>query len=85
MLTWVSSYIEFREWIKSKKIVINPQSKEKECFKWTVIAAFHHEEIKKDHQCISRLRSYGKQYNWKGHKCPVSIKKIDKFEKNNLA
>ena len=30
-----------------------------------------------------RLRPYEKQYNWEGLEFPVSIKKIDKFEKNN--
>ena len=39
--------------------------------------------VKKDHQRISRLRPYEKQYNWEGLEFPVSIKKIDKFEKNN--
>ena len=63
--------------------MINPQNKDEECFKWAVIAALHHEEIKEDHQRISRLRPYENQYNWKGVKFPVSIKKIDKFEKNN--
>ena len=63
--------------------MINPQNKDEECFKWVVITALHHEEIKKDHQCISRLRPYENQYNWKGLEFPVSIKKIDKFEKNN--
>ena len=29
------------------------------------------------------LRRYEKQYNWEGLEFPVSIKKIDKFEKNN--
>ena len=29
------------------------------------------------------LRPYENQYNWKGLEFPVSIKKIDKFEKNN--
>ena len=31
-----------------------------------------------------RTRPYENQYYWKGLKFPVSIKKIDKFEKNNL-
>ena len=83
VLTRGSSYNELPEWMKSKKAVINSQNKDEECFKWAVIAALHHEEIKKDHQCISRLRAYEKQYNWKGLEFPVSIKKIDKFEKNN--
>ena len=71
------------EWIKSKKAVINPQNKDEECFKWAVIAALHHEDIKKDYQRISRLRPYENQHNWKGFEFPVSIKKIDNFERNN--
>ena len=82
-LTRGSSYTELPKWTKSKKAVINTQSKDEECFKWAVIAALHHEEIKKDHQRISRLRPYENQYNWKGLEFPVWIKKIDKFEKNN--
>ena len=82
-MTQGSFYNELPKWLKSKKAVINPQNKDEECFKWAVIAALHHEEIKKDHQRISRLRPYEKQYNWEGLEFPVSIKKIDKFEKNN--
>ena len=29
------------------------------------------------------MRPCENQYNWKGFELPVSIKKIDKFEKNN--
>ena len=47
-----SSYIELPERIKSKTAVTNPQNKDEECFKWAVIAASHHEEIKKVHQRI---------------------------------
>ena len=71
------------EWLKSKKAVINPQNKDEECFKWAVIEALHHEEIKHHPERISLLRPYENQYNWKGLEFPVSIKKIDKFEKNN--
>ena len=82
-LTRGDSYIEFPGWINSKKAVINPQNKDEECFKWAVIAALCHEEIKKDHQHISRLRPYENQYNSEGLEFPVSIKKIDKSEKSN--
>ena len=78
-----SSYTELPKWIKSKKAVINPQNKNEGCFKWAVIAALHHEEIKHDPERISLLRSYEDQYDWKGLEFPVSIKKIYKFEKNN--
>ena len=84
VLTRGSSYIELPEWIQNKKVVINPQNKEGECFKWAVIGALHHEEIKKDHQRISRLRPCENQYNWKGLEFAASIKNIDKCEKNNL-
>ena len=80
VLTRGSSYNELSKWLKSKKAVINPQNKSEECFKWIVTAALHHEEIKKDHQSIPRLRS-GK--GSEGTEFPVLIKKIDKFEKNN--
>ena len=63
--------------------MINPQNKHDECFKWTVIVALHHQEIKHHPERISLLRSSQNQYNWKGLEFPVSIKKIDKFEKNN--
>ena len=82
-LTRGGSYIELLEWLKSKKAVINSQNKDEECFKWAVIAALHHEEIKHNPERTSLLRPYENQYNWKGLEFPVSIKKIDKFEKNN--
>ena len=83
VLTRGSSCIELPKWIKSKKTVINPQSKDEKCFKWVTIAALHHEEIKNNLERISLLRPYENQHNWKGLEFPVSIKKIDKFEKNN--
>ena len=82
-LTRGGSYVELREWLKSKKAVINPQNKDEECFKWAVIGALHHEEIKNNPERISLLKPYENQYNSKGLEFPVSIKKIDKFEKNN--
>ena len=39
--------------------------------------------IKNNPDRISLLRPYENQHNWKGLEFPVSIKKIDKFEKNN--
>ena len=63
--------------------MISSQNNDEEYFKWVVIVALHHEEIKNNPERISLLRPYETQYNWKGLKFPVSIKKIDKFEKNN--
>ena len=82
-LTRGGFYIELLEWIKSKKSVINQPNMDEECFKWAVIEALHHEEIKHHPERISLLRTYENQCNWKGLGFPVSIRKIDKFEKNN--
>ena len=41
------------------------------------------EEIKKDHQRISKLSPYEDQYNWNGLEFALAIQKIDKFERNN--
>ena len=63
--------------------MINPQNKDEECFKWAVIAALHREEIQNNPERISLLRSYENQHTWKVLEFPVSIKKIDIFEKIN--
>ena len=83
VLTRGSSNIALPKWLKSKKTVIKLQNKDEECFKWAVIAALHHEDIKHHPDRISLLRTYESQHNWKGLEFPVSIKKIDKFEMNN--
>ena len=54
-LTRGSSYIVLPEWIAKSKAVINPKNNDENCFKWAIIAALHHKEIKKDHQRISKL------------------------------
>ena len=59
-LTPGGSYIALPEWLKSKKEMMNPQNKDEGCFKWAVIAALHHGEIKKDHQQVSKLGPYEK-------------------------
>ena len=63
--------------------MINQKNHDEQCFKQAVIATLRHEEIKKDHQCISRLRHYEDQYNWHGLEFPLAIQKIGKFERNN--
>ena len=82
-LTRGISYMRLPEWIARKKAVINPKNNDGQCFKWTAMAALHHEEIKKDHQHISKLQHNKDQYNWNGLEFPLAIQKIGKFERNN--
>ena len=82
-LTGGSSYTKLPTWIASKKAVINSKNNNEQCFKWAVIAALHHEEIKQNPERISLLQHYEDQYNWNGLEFPLAIQKISKFEKNN--
>ena len=82
-LTRGSSYIPLPSWIESKKAVINPKNEnDEECFKWAVIAALHHKEIKSHPECTSNIMRYD-NYNWSGLEFPVAINKINEFGKNN--
>ena len=73
LLTRGSSYTELPEWVNNKKVVINPQNKDEECFKWAVNEILHHEDIKDHPKRITLLKPYEKQYNWKGLKFPFML------------
>ena len=82
-LTRGSSYISLPIWIESKKVVINPKNEnDKECFKWAVIAALDHKEIKSHPECVSNLKRFD-NYDCSGLEFSVPINKTDQFEKKN--
>ena len=83
-LTRGNSYLPLPDWLASKKAIVNPHNDDKECFKWSVIAA-ENAGIK-DPQRVSNLRQFMDNYNWSGLEFPVSIKDIGKFEtRNNIS
>ena len=82
-LTRGSSYIPLPDWLMKKKAIINPTNSDMECFKWAVIAAMKWEEIYRDHQRVSKLKRYEKEFDWSGLEFPVSFRDINKFERNN--
>ena len=82
-LTWGGSYTELLKWLKSKKAVISLRDNDEGCFKWAVIAALHHEEIKKDCQRISRLRPYENQY--KGLSFQYRLRRLISLKRTTLA
>ena len=63
--------------------MVDPQNKDEDCFKWVVNEALHHEETEHHPERINLLRPYENQYNWEGLEFLLSIKKIDRFQKNN--
>ena len=82
-LTQDTSYIKLPEWIAKKKAVINPKNNDEKCFKWAVIAALHHEDIKHHPERTSLLQHYEGQYNWNELEFSLAIQRISKFERNN--
>ena len=78
-----NSWIPLPEWIKRKKAVINMKNEDNECFKWCVTRALN--PVERDSEIISqKLRKQSEELNWKGISFPMEVKKIDRFEKNNL-
>ena len=83
-LTRGSSYLPLPDWLVRKKVIVNPHNNNKECFKWSVIAAEN--AGMKDPQHALNLRKFMDNYDWSGLEFSVSIKDIGKFEtKNNIS
>ena len=82
-LTRGSSYVPLPDWLMIKKAIINPKNSDMECFKWAVIAAMKWEEIDRDHQRVSKLKRCEGEFDWSGLEFPVSLRDINKFERNN--
>ena len=80
-LTRGSSYLPLPDWLARKKAIINSHNNDEECFKWAVIAAEN--AGMEDSQGVSNLRKLTNNYDWSGLRCPVAIKNINVFEKNN--
>ena len=58
------SYIDSHDWIKNKKVTINPINKQdNKCFQYTVALSLNHEKIKKDPQKITTIKSFTNKYN----------------------
>ena len=78
-----SSYIELPSSLYMKKAIINVKNEnDNECFKWAVTSAVfpakeHGERLSK------RMREDSEKFDWTGIEFPVSLKQIDKFEKQN--
>ncbi|EDO48021.1 predicted protein [Nematostella vectensis] len=78
-----SSYIQLPSKLASKQAIINVKNKnDHECFKWAVTSAMYPRG--KDPQRLNeQIRESSKKFDWAGIEFPVSLKQIDKFEKQN--
>ena len=71
---------------KNKKATIDTINKRNnKFFQYAVTVALNHQEIKKDAQKITKIKSFINKYNREGINYPSEENGRKKFEKNNLA
>ena len=78
-----SSYISLPKNLEDKKAIINVRiENDHECFKWAITSAIYQRE-KHPERLNKEMRNNSQNFNWDGIDFPVSIKQIDKFERQN--
>ena len=78
-----SSYIKLPDKLASKKAIINVKNeKDHECFKWAITSAVFPAE-RDDERLSKQMREDSEKFDWTGIEFPVSLKQIDRFEKQN--
>ena len=79
------SCIDSPEWLKNKKVTINPKNNDDNCFQYALTVALNHQNIEKKPQRISNVKPFINQYNWKEIDFPSHSKDWKKFEQSNKA
>ena len=79
----VRSYIVSPEWLKNKKATINPENNDDNCFQYALTVALNHQNIGKNPQIITKIKSFIDRYNWEETDFASHSKVWKKFEQNN--
>ena len=80
-----SSYIDLPKELKNKKAIINMKNEDKnKCFLWCVLRALNPSKDKHPSRIDEDLKSKENTLNMEGIAYPVSLKDINRFEKQNL-
>ena len=76
------AWVALAKELANKNAIINPQNKDDKCFLWCVLRALN---PTKDHpeRIDKKLKEKENTLNMEGIEYPVSLKDIDKFEKQN--
>ena len=78
-------YIDSPDWVKSKKVKINPINKKyNKCFQYAVTVALNHQEIGKNVERITKIKLFINKYKWKGTHFPLGKDDWKKIEKSNV-
>ena len=59
-----ASHIDFPDWIRVKKAVINPKNNDDTCFQYAVTLALSWEKIRKNCERVNKILPYAKNYEW---------------------
>ena len=76
-----SSYIELPLSLKKSCSVLNVINDDEKCFAWSILASLH--PIHSRAQAVENYTAFEGQLNMHGLDYPVSLSKIDKFERQN--
>ena len=80
------SYIETPDWLKYKKVTVNPKNtNDDNCFQYSITAPLDHEDIGRNPHRISKIKPFISKYNWKDVNFPAGPHDWKKFEQNNKA
>ena len=80
-----SSYIDLPKELKNKKAIINMKNEDNnKCFLWCVLRALNPSKDKHPSRIDEDLKSKENTLNMEGIAYPVSLKDINRFEKQNL-
>ena len=82
-LTRSGTHLPLPKFIEAERAIINPQNRDNECFKWSVLAVLHNPEIKGNPERIPKLRKFESMYDWSDISFPSSPKDISNFEFRN--
>lgn len=67
-----------------KKSILNLKNTDKECFKWCILAALHHDKVyKRKRNDANSYREWNDELKFNGIEFPVQIHQIEKFMDQN--
>lgn len=82
-----SGFIELPKVLKNKRAIINLKNTDDECFKWSILAALHYDEVRaKNKNKANDAKSYSRwmdELNFNGIDFPVRLNQIKKFMHQN--
>ena len=77
------SYVDCSEWLKNKKVTINPKNNHDKCFQYALTVALNYQNIKNNPERMSKIKPFIDQYNWKEIDFSSHREEWKKFATNN--